>query len=133
MKVSPYLSFNGNCAEAIAFYEKAFNVKSEVKLYKDAPEELKFAPDNLVYDAQFRIGNDTIMLHDLAPEAPATIGDNIMITIKFDEADTDKIKAVFNALKEGGEVTMELGEVSWSKCFGLLIDKFGVNWNVCQN
>jgi len=39
MKISPYVSFNGNCAEAVAFYEKAFNVKAEVMRYSDAPPD----------------------------------------------------------------------------------------------
>jgi len=37
---------------------------------------------------------------------------------------------IFNALKEGGEVFMELQETFWSKCFGSLKDKFGINWNI---
>lgn len=42
--------------------------------------------------------------------------------------DMDKIKALFNKLKEGGKVGMELQETFWSKCYGSLTDKFGIGW-----
>ena len=57
-----------------------------------------------------------------------TIGDNISIMVEFDSE--KKTKAVFEALKDGGEVHMELGETFWSKCFGTLTDKFDINWYI---
>ena len=123
MQVNPYLSFNDNCAEAIALYEKAFNVKAIVEISDEGK--------NLVDHAEFKIGNDTIMLYDAQREIKT--GDNIMITIRFTEDELAEAQKAFNTLKAEGNVIMELGETSWSKCFGLLVDKFGVQWNMCQN
>jgi len=123
MKVSPYLFFNGNCTEAIAFYEKAFNVKAEIMLNEEAT--------NFVSHAQFEIAGDAIMLCDA--EQPINHGDNMMVTIRFHESELTIARAAFDTLKEGGMLIMELEETSWSKCFGLLIDKFGVKWNMCQS
>jgi len=132
MKVSPYISFNGNCTEAVALYEKAFNVKANVTLYKDAMPGA--APDDQVMDAQFKIGGDTIMLNDVMPNMPkADIGGNIMLTVKFDEADAKTLMAGFDLLKDGGQVIMDWCEVPWSKRFSLVVDKFGTKWNFCQN
>lgn len=132
MKVSPYISFGGNCGEAIEFYEKAFNVKAQVMCYKDAPPdsgyELSKGTENLVMHAQFQIDDETIMLCDMPPEYPLKAGDNIAIMLDFDSVET--AKTVFAALKEGGEVAMELSETFWSKCFGSLTDKFGISWNI---
>jgi PhnB protein len=132
MKISPYVSFNGNCAEAVAFYEKAFNVNAEIVPYKDAPPDSGYqAPagtENFVMHAQFELDGETIMLCDMPPEHPAKIGDNIGIMAEFDSV--DKAKAAFEALREGGEIFMELQETFWSKCFGSLIDKFGISWNI---
>ena len=135
MKISPYLSFNGNCAEAIALYEKAFDTKANVLLYKDSPPEMGMTEfGDQVFDAQLKLGSETIMFHDLMPGTPAAqIGSNFMLTIKFDEIDEPKIKKAFSILQEGGEVVMELCAVPWSKCFGLVADKFGITWNFCQN
>ena len=121
MIVNPYLSFNGNCAEAVALYEKAFDVKAVIEINEQ----------NLVGHAEFKIGGDDIMLFD--SPAPVKVGSHMMITIKFDEADASRMKAAFETLKENGEVVMDICEVPWSNCFGVVADKFGINWNICQN
>jgi PhnB protein len=42
----------------------------------------------------------------------------------------DEIKQWFGRLKERGSITMELQETFWSKCYGSLTDKFGINWQL---
>ena len=125
MKVSPYLSFNGNCTEAIALYQKAFNVQAMIM-----PDE---ETDNLIGHAQFELGSDTIMLHDM-PGEPVQFGNNMMLTIQFDgdnNVETTWAKAAFVILKEGGKLITELEENDWNKCFGIVIDPFGIKWNFC--
>ena len=122
MKVNPYLSFNGNCAEAVAVYEKAFGVKAVVEMCKEVK--------NAVVHAEFEIDGNVIMLFD---SEGVTIGDNVMITILFDKAEKAKAEKAYDVLAKGGEVIMPLGKTEWSEYFGLLTDKFGVKWNMCQN
>ncbi|MDR0373910.1 MAG: VOC family protein [Nitrososphaerota archaeon] len=130
MKVIPYLQFNGNCAEATAFYEKVFGVKAEFVYYKDAPPSYGYQPvegtENLVMHAQFKLGDDTVMFCDMPPEAPVKIGNNIAVSVSLDNIDS--VKSVFEALKAGGKVGMEPQETFWSKCFASLEDKFGIGW-----
>jgi len=132
MRISPYVSFNGNCAEAIAFYEKAFNVKAQIVRYKDAPADVGYqtpeGTENHVMHAQFELDGAVVMLCDMPPGYPAKIGNNIGIMAEFDNVGS--ATAAFNALKEGGAVDMELQETFWSKCFGALTDKFGIHWNI---
>ena len=132
MRICPYVSFNGNCEEAVAFYEKAFNVKAEIMRYKDAPPENRYqtpeGAENLIMHAQLDIGGAVIMLCDMPPEYPVKIGGNVAIMAEFDTA--DKARAVFAALKEGGKADMEIQETFWSECFGSLTDKFGISWNI---
>ena len=132
MKISPYVSFSGNCEEAVRFYEKAFNVKAEVMRYKDAPTDngyqVQEGTENLVMHAQFTLGGGMVMLCDTPPEYPVQIGNNIGIMVEFNNADT--AKAAFEVLREGGKVDMEMQETFWSKCFGSLTDKFGITWNI---
>ena len=132
MRICPYISFTGNCEEAVRFYEKAFNVKAEIMRYKDAPpdngQETPAGTENLVMHAQFELGGEMLMFCDTPPDYPVKAGDNIAIMAEFDDAAT--AKKAFEALKEGGEVGMELQETFWSKCFGSLTDKFGLNWNI---
>jgi PhnB protein len=133
MKLSPYISFNGNCAEVVAFYEKVFMTKAEIMHYSDAPSENGYeaaaGTENLVMHAQFDIEEGvTVMLCDMPPESPVKIGDNITLMAEF--GTVAAATAAFNALKESGVIHMELQETFWSKLFGSLTDRFGINWNI---
>ena len=130
MKVIPYLQFNGNCGEAVAFYEEVFGVKAEIAKYKDAPPGEGYQPpagtEDFVMHAQFNLGGDPIMFCDMPPQPPLVVGTNIAISVSFD--DEESVKKAFGALKTGGKVGMEPQETFWSKCFCSLEDRFGINW-----
>ena len=130
MNVSPYLSFNGNCAEAIALSEKAFGAKAEIVRYKDAPASAGYTippgTENNVMHANINLGAGMLMLCDVPPDMKANIGDTMSVMVTLDSI--DQVKAAFDILKEGGTAGMELQETFWSKCFGSLNDKFGIAW-----
>lgn len=131
MKITPYLNFNGNCAEAIALYEKALDVKAQVMRYKDAPPSEEYpaiaGTEDFVMHACLTNREDyTVFLSDMPPDMPTSFGNGMSISIELDSV--DKVDFAFNTLKEGGKVTMALGQTFWSKYFGSLEDKFGVNW-----
>jgi PhnB protein len=133
MKITPYLNFNGNCAQAIEFYEKAFGVKANVMRYSDAPpaegNALPPGIENLIMHACLTNRNDyTVFLADVPPDMPTTFGNGMSISIELDNAGS--VKSAFNKLKEGGKVTMELQKTFWSESFGSLVDKFGVSWMI---
>ena len=86
------------------------------------PEEAK----NLVMHARLTISGSNVMFSDTFPGMPFTVGNNINLAIV--SKNLDEIKSSFNQLKEGGTVGMDLQETFWSKCYGQLTDKFGVNW-----
>ena len=78
MRICPYVSFNGNCAEAVAYYEKVFDVTAEISRYKDAPPEggiqATEGTENLVMHAQFEVDGETIMFCDMPPDSPVKVG-----------------------------------------------------------
>ena len=123
MKVSPYIFFAGNCKEAITFYKSVFGVS--VNMYEN-PEN----PD-LVYHAEFALGASTVMMSD-GMEDMGKNG-NIMLTINFEEGEKQKVAAAFEALSVGGVVTMPMDAVPWSKCYGMVTDKFGIQWIINQD
>jgi len=130
MKIAPYLHFNGDCAQAIALYEKAFGANAEVMRYSDAPPSEGYAPppgtENFVMHAQIEVGGAELMLCDMTPDMATSFGNGIAIHVTL--GSEAGIKAAFDALKEGGSVEMEPQETFWSKCFGSLSDQFGVRW-----
>uniref|UniRef100_UPI0037C6ECBE VOC family protein n=1 Tax=Lysinibacillus sp. D4A3_S15 TaxID=2941227 RepID=UPI0037C6ECBE len=57
---------------------------------------------------------------------PYAVGNNVTLAVVSD--DEEQMRKAFNKLKDGGKVVMELQETFWSKCYGSLPDKCGVEW-----
>ena len=130
MKIEPYLHFNGNCAEAIELYEKAFNSKvADIMRYGDTPGEEGYAPppgtENFIGHATLSVGATELMLCD-APDEKHRFGTGMSLHVSFD--DVDSLKVAFDTLKESGEVLMEIESTFWSENFGMVTDRFGVHW-----
>ena len=120
MKVSPYLQFNGNCAEAITFYEDAFGVKAEV--YKEGGD--------FISHAELDFGNGWIGLSDTPPDEEKSTFGNGGISISVSLAGAEEVKSVFVELSAGGKVFEKPEATEWCECFCTLEDKFGVNWSL---
>ncbi|MBI3883082.1 MAG: VOC family protein [Sphingobacteriales bacterium] len=125
--IVPYLNFNGNAAEALAFYSKALNgtIVSQ-QTFADAPMPSSEAMKDKILHAVFQSGALTIMVSDCPPEFTSTPGTNVSLSLNF--PDVESIDKTFTALSEGGQVTMELQDTFWGARFGMIIDKFGINW-----
>lgn len=131
MAIDVYLNFNGNCREAAEFYADVFKTeKPEIMTFGEAPQHPDFVlPEeakDLVLHTRLNINGSNVMFSDTFPGTPFVEGNNI--SLAFVSKDEETIKTVFNALKEGGKVSMELQETFWSKCYGSLKDKFGIEW-----
>ncbi|UZJ77782.1 VOC family protein [Fictibacillus sp. KU28468] len=129
----PYLVTNGDGQEAVKFYEKALNAKVlSVQTFGDQPENPEYpvpaeAKDR-VMNAHLKVGDHDLMLSDTFPGMPYETGDQVTVAITIDSVETSK--EVFEKLKEGGQVIMELQETFWSPSYGQLKDKFGVTWQI---
>ena len=66
--------------------------------------------------SRLNIDGSNVMFSDIFPGTPFIVGNNI--SLAFVSKDVDEIKSVFNKLKEGGTVGLELQETFWSKCYG---------------
>jgi PhnB protein len=130
MHVQPYLFFDGRCEQALDFYQKTLGAKVEAVIrYKENPEP-KYNPpnsDDKVMHACFRIGDTQIMASDGNCAGKPTF-QGFSLTINAN--DTAEADQRFNALAEGGQVQMPLGETFFAKSFGMVADRFGVGWMV---
>lgn len=131
MSVQVYINFNGNCREAVELYAEVFKTeKPNLMRYGDAPQDPNFPlteeTKNYVMHTELIISGSKVMFSDTPPEMPCVIGDNFSLTIV--SKDLDEIQSSFKKLVEGGTVVMELQETFWSKCYGMLQDKFGLRW-----
>ncbi|TSI04270.1 VOC family protein [Lysinibacillus sp. BW-2-10] len=133
MAIEVYLNFNGNCREAAEFYAKVFQTEApKIMTFGDAPPDPNFQiPEDtkhLVMHTNLNIAGSRVMFSDTWPGSPFVVGNNISVTVVSE--DEQLIRSAFEGLKEGGTVAMELQETFWSKCYGAVKDKFGVEWQV---
>lgn len=130
MKVSPYLSFNGNCAEALAFYETALGAKVEGAMtWGESPMAGQCPPgdENKIMHAAVQVGESLVMCSD-APPTMYSQPQGITVSLHVD--DTGEAERVFGALSDGGTVRFALAETFWAKKFGMVVDRFGIPWMV---
>ncbi|MEK3978457.1 VOC family protein [Psychrobacillus sp. FSL K6-2836] len=131
MAIDVYLTFNGNCREAAEFYAEVFKTeKPEIMTFGESPQNPDYVlPDeakDLVLHTRLNINGSNVMFSDTFPGSPFIAGNNI--SLAFVSKEEEVVKSAFNALKEGGKVSMDLQETFWSKCYGSLRDKFGIEW-----
>ncbi len=128
--IQPYLFFGGRCEEALEFYRNALGAEVEMLMrFKESPEPtgLPECFSDKIMHASLRVGGATLMASDGRCEGSVHFeGFSLSITVP-DEAEAER---VFNALQEGGLVTMPLEKTFWAPKFGMLTDKFGVGWMV---
>jgi PhnB protein len=132
MQVQSYLVFNGRCDEALDFYKTALGAEVEMLMrFKDHPEPIPPQIAPAMYDkvmhAQFKVGDTVVMATDGGPPGEAGFkGFSLALSVAT-PADAEQR---FKALSDGGEVRMPLVPTFFSPCFGMVSDRFGVNWMV---
>lgn len=130
MQPTPYLFFNGNARAAIAAYTKIFGATAtNMMTMAEAPPEMEVPDDrkNWIMHCTLQIGDGELMLSDdFMGNSPAMAGSSVMVSFPT----AKEAKPIFDALADGGEVTMAWEPTFWSTGFGTLTDKFGARWMV---
>ncbi len=130
MTVLTYLFLDGRAEEALDFYKKAVGAEVTMLMkFKESPDKSHMPPggDDKVMHAVFKVGDTPIMISDgMNKGSPKFDG----FALSISATDVAQAQKYFNALVEGGEVTMPLAETFFAKTFGMVKDKFGVHWMV---
>ena len=130
MQIQPYLFFEGRTEEALEFYKGKLGAQVEFLMrYKDNPDPRHNPPNSgdKVMHCNFRIGDTQVMASDgNCSGKPSFQG----FSLTFNAADEADARRRFNALAEGGQVNLPLSETFFAKSFGMVADRFGLNWMV---
>ena len=132
-QLNPYLNFNGNAYEVFTFYKSVFGGEFEaVMKNKDVPAEYQNmgGSDDFVWHISLQIAPGNFLMGSDVPESmgKAVFATNFYISITADSKnEADKL---FNALSAGGTVVMPMGQAFWGSYFGMMKDKFGIQWMV---
>ena len=135
LKLTPYLGFDGQAAEAMRFYEKALGGKIEMTLtYGESPMAEQCPAEHrkrVMHSALSLPGGGQLFAGDKQPgtECTGPSGFNgVGLTLEFDNVASGE--AAFKALAEGGSVSMPMAPSFWVERFGMLTDRYGVGWMV---
>ena len=125
--IIPYLNFNGNAAEALAFYSKTLggNVTQSSTFGEANMAQDETMKDKILH-AVFEAGELKFMVSDCPPGVSVIPGDVVSLSLNFNDLET--IEKTFTALAEGGQITMPMQDTFWGARFGMTKDKFGVHW-----
>ncbi|BBM82114.1 VOC family protein [Candidatus Uabimicrobium amorphum] len=132
--LTPYLTFDGNAREAMEFYHSCFGGELDIRTFDEAPggscpggdsETMK----DKVMHACLTLGDFILMASD-SPQGGTKNGDSVHLSINCENREqTDKL---FEALGEGGNVTMPLQDTFWGAYFGMVVDQYGFHWMLHQ-
>ncbi len=125
--VTPYLTFNGNCEEAIEFYCEALDGDIvSLQRFGDVPDMAPADMADKIMHCVLAADDVIIMASDSTPSQPVSPGTNVHLSLDFDSL--EELQDAFEALSEGGTVTMPLQDTFWGARFGMLVDRYGVSW-----
>lgn len=130
MKFNAYLGFNGQCRTAFEFYQQVFGGKiTAMMTVGESPMAAHTPADQhgSIMHARLEVGDQVLMGGD----APAGQWQKPQgLTIAIDVDGVAEAERVFNALAEGGTVSMPLQETFWAERFGMCTDRYGTPWMV---
>jgi PhnB protein len=133
MPFHPYLNFGGNCAAAFERYQEIFGGELFLLPMSGVPADEGGAAEeggagDLVAHAALTIEGHLLMGSD----APAGEGFGPVqgMYVNFGTSDVDEAHRVFEALAEGGSVTLPIAASFFSPAFGMCTDRFGTPWMV---
>ena len=130
MKLTTYLNYGGNCAEAFRFYEQHLGAKIQMLMtYGQAPDQSQVPGDqkDRVMHARITIGDGDVMGADVPAERFQPMR-SVYLSVSVDSiAEAERI---YNLLSDGGQIFMPMTETFFAHRFAMLRDKFGTSWMI---
>ncbi|MFI5188587.1 MAG: VOC family protein [Chitinophagales bacterium] len=132
--VNPYLNFPGTAEEAFNFYKSVFGGEfTTLQRFKDTPEGSRASAEdaNKIMHVSMPLGKGNILMATDAVESmghSVTPGNNFHLTIETESE--EEANKLFSGLSAGGKPTMPMAKTFWGAYFGMLTDKFGIQWMI---
>jgi PhnB protein len=127
--LTAYLSFDGNCREAMSFYRQCFRAELELTAYPDAKGQPSADPAaRIMHSHLLKAGAPILMASDMPQPGSLKPGNNVSIAVQCESI--EEAERLFATLSHGGEVRMPLMDAPWAARFGMLTDLFGVQWMI---
>ncbi|HCA41630.1 MAG TPA: VOC family protein [Bacteroidetes bacterium] len=133
--INPYLIFDGNCEAAFNFYKEVFGSKEMfISKFSEIPgdegKKVSEADKDKVMHVSIPMGNTILMGSDAGEGYSGKINSGNNFSISIDTDSKEEADRFFKGLSEGGVVLMNMNDTFWGAYFGMVTDKFGINWMV---
>jgi PhnB protein len=125
-EIVTYLMFDGNCREAMTFYEKCLGAELYLVPFSEAPGDFPKEAKDRIMHARLKKGDAVLMASDTIPGKPIQQGNNFQVNVGCESL--QEIESLFAALGEKGTVKLPLHDAFWGARFGMLTDRFGIHW-----
>lgn len=135
-RVSTYLNFPGNTEEVFNFYKSVFGTEfiGGIQHFDQVPHDpgqppLSDSVKKMVLHVELPILGGHILMGTDAPKEmgfSVATGNNMHIQLEPDSR--EETERIFNALSEGGKISMGLQDMFWGAYFGSFTDRYGINW-----
>jgi PhnB protein len=127
MKLITYLTFAGNCEEALNFYKGALGAEVlHVSYMGDGQMEVPESVRGKVMHARMKIGENELYMSDNFDPSVVKQGNNVSLSLQTDTL--SQTENLFEKLSADGKVIMPLQDTFWGARFGMFTDKFGIQW-----
>ncbi len=126
--INSYLTFNGNCRDAMTFYKTCLGGELMLQTIGESPLSEQMPPQMqaCILHSTLTTEGFVLMGSDMTPETGLSKGNAVSLMLNC--SNEVEINALFKALSEGGTVKHPLETTFWGALFGDLTDKFGNNW-----
>jgi len=133
-QINPHINFNGNAEEAFTFYKSVFGGEfAKIMRFKDFPNpEFPMPEDEAdkIMHIALPIGNNILMGNDVPSFMGRTNENENRSKISVSVESKEEADKIFNGLSVGGSVEFPMGDSPWGSYFGMLRDKYGIEWMV---
>lgn len=133
--INPYIHFNGNAEEAFTLYKSVFGGEFDrIVRYKDMAGPDQTVPENdgkRIMHIALPIGTSNLLMGSDVMESMDQVNEkDNRHTISISAASREEADHLFNGLAAGGSIEMPIADAPWGSYFGMLTDKFGIEWMV---
>jgi PhnB protein len=127
-QINSYLTFSGNCRDAMTFYKRCLGGELVVQTIGESPlsEKMPLQMKECVLHSTLTKGNLVLMGSDMVSEEGLTRGNSVSLMLNC--SSEEEIRTCYKKLSSGGEATHPLEDTFWGALFGDLTDKFGNRW-----
>ncbi|WP_017729312.1 VOC family protein [Halalkalibacterium ligniniphilum] len=128
-QVTPYLTFDGQAREALAYYKEAFEGEIiDIQTFGEADFPTPPEANDRIMHARFKKGELFFMVSDTFPGQSIDVGNNISLALEM--TSEEEIQRIFDALRQEGSIIMELQDTFWGAKYAKVKDKYGVIWDL---